>query len=464
MEEGTFQLTEPNFTVESEEGETLNDQKKEHLNEVTTQLLMTRKKHDQVKEENQRKQLEAERLKMELSSLQEEENSLKNTYQTSLSRIQGLESELDTKTNLIEHQIQDKKIYTHMLSRVKYQNVCLKHKSNDLQATLKQEKYTLQQELQKTREFKAKKHKSLAQLKELKVQFKKDQRRKTERVKNLEKNVEIRTQAALRRQQRLKRQAQIAEDAANQHRNREEIYWQQQLMLHRFWYLFLKNKLHKQQMGASEIESAFLSIRASTSYTDPHRIVKDFAEADSIHQELLEQIKANENQLTNLKNQNKTLTKEFKELVLIEGETSDLPFYKELEEARQSIYKEKKLLKEDTEKLNELYKAQDKVSNWCRRLITKLEIKEESCSNEEEKLKLNFQQIQEYVSQVFQPLLKRSEEVKQKLAEQADKTAEKVISELITPKSTKEVALEPQEDQPLGLLRQFTKNSIMSII
>lgn len=74
--------------------------------------------------------------------------------------------------------------------------------------------------------------------------------------------------ALQRRIERIKRQNSIAEKAANENKDSNELKMQENYLAQRFWSAFLKNKMEKEMKRTADIEKAFQTIRAATGLSD----------------------------------------------------------------------------------------------------------------------------------------------------------------------------------------------------
>ena len=110
-----------------------------------------------------------------------------------------------------------------MLDRMKQDKILMEMKANDLQKLLKAAKQVLDGETNKFRKIREVKYQSRFLLKGLDEEIKIQEKKSSERLHQMERNVKLRQEAALRREERQRRQAEIAEAAANDEKDSHEV-------------------------------------------------------------------------------------------------------------------------------------------------------------------------------------------------------------------------------------------------
>ena len=73
-----------------------------------------------------------------------------------------------------------------------------------------------------------------------------DQRERAERIGSLQKSIRNKEEALKRRMERVKRQQEIAELAANENKDQNEIKMQEQFLVHKLYSAYLKKKMEKE--------------------------------------------------------------------------------------------------------------------------------------------------------------------------------------------------------------------------
>ena len=76
--------------------------------------------------------------------------------------------------------------------------------------------------------------------------------------------------------ERVKRQQEIAESAANENKDSNEIKMAENFHIQKLWSDLLKKKMEKEMKRTFEIEDAFQKIRAATGFSDVQEIVHKF--------------------------------------------------------------------------------------------------------------------------------------------------------------------------------------------
>lgn len=348
------------------------------LQEIFTHLSITRKKHDQLKQSNIKKKKELEDLKKELTQLETIEEQEKTQIEASQTKIQDLEATLEITRDQITEQLNTKKSYEHMLKRTRLEKVSINQKTNQLSKTLKSTQSLLESEEKNRRRTRETLHKSLSKLKEVQKNYKTEEKKKQESLQSLNKNMQYRQEAALRREQRTKRQKEVAELAANGFRNSKEIYYQEQVLIHRFWHLFMKKKYRDEQSASMELVEAFDQIRASTGIPDPKAIVARFTNRETYYKELLEDVSKHEEQLDQIKEKSEHLRKELKEVALVEGQRVTGNPNKEFSELNEAIESELKHYEIDYDNLKEAEGLMLTTLEWAKRIGFKLGCKYET--------------------------------------------------------------------------------------
>ena len=103
-----------------------------------------------------------------------------------------------------------------------------------------------------------------------------EQKKRHERIKALEKSIKNKEDALQKRQDRSNRQKEIAEAAANENKDQNEIKKRETYMAHKIWSQFFKKKMDHEMKRYSQIEMAFQKIRASTGNSDVKEMVFKF--------------------------------------------------------------------------------------------------------------------------------------------------------------------------------------------
>lgn len=98
---------------------------------------------------------------------------------------------------------------------------------------------------------------------------------------------------------RVRRQQEIAESAANENKDTNELKMQENFLVQKLWSGFLKRKMEKEMKRTCEIEDAFQKIRASTGLSDVQEIVHKFLTREQTYSQLLMAVSDNERKIDN---------------------------------------------------------------------------------------------------------------------------------------------------------------------
>ena len=109
-------------------------------------------------------------------------------------------------------------------------------------------------------------------------------------------------------------QQEIAEAAANENKDSNELKMQENYMVQKMWSQFLKKKMEKEMKRTYEIEDAFQKIRAATGDSDVQEIVQKFLTRESTYAQLLMSVSEQEEKIDALRNDNELWREKLHEL------------------------------------------------------------------------------------------------------------------------------------------------------
>ena len=101
--------------------------------------------------------------------------------------------------------------------------------------------------------------------------------------------------------ERVQRQQEIAEMAANENKDQNEIQMQEKFLVQRLYSSFLKKKMEKEMNRHFYVEDAFQKIRTATGLSDVNEIVHRFLTREQTYSELLMAVSENERKIENLR-------------------------------------------------------------------------------------------------------------------------------------------------------------------
>lgn len=96
---------------------------------------------------------------------------------------------------------------------------------------------------------------------------------------------------------RVKRQSEIAELAANENKDQNEINARQNFMVQKLWCAFLKSKMELEMKRYLEVESSFQKIKTCTGNQDIQEIVHKFLTREQTYATLLTAVSESEKKM-----------------------------------------------------------------------------------------------------------------------------------------------------------------------
>ena len=147
--------------------------------------------------------------------------------------------------------------YQHMLKRMKKDLIALQLVSNDLTESLHSKEQIYKEEYNKQRIAKEHKLQSKYRLDNLMENIEHEQKKRQERIISLTTSIKNKEEALQKRMDRVKRQSEIAEAAANENKDMNEIELRANFMVQKLWCSFLKKKMEKEMNKFHNLEEAF---------------------------------------------------------------------------------------------------------------------------------------------------------------------------------------------------------------
>ena len=313
----------------------------EEIREITLQLVMIRKAYDYVVNQNSQKREQIDLMRKQISKLESTTETCTEDQSSISSRIKQLSRELTAYRSRLEKETQDNKVLEHVLTRTKSNVIELELKSTHLHTSLSTLRSHLNEYESRSRKNKEQHVKSQRLLKSVSESLKVEQRNKEDLIRRLEKAAEHKKQASERRQVRIVRQAEIAEVAANQNRNAEEIALKEQIYLYKILWMYLNYKQEKAFRDSEDAEEAFKRIRVATGLSNIQTVLEGFLKRDELSEELQRSISEQDKQLTLLKKSSERVRGELNSILLISKESSS-PYYLQLKDLNEKIEFERK--------------------------------------------------------------------------------------------------------------------------
>ncbi|OMJ94646.1 hypothetical protein SteCoe_2138 [Stentor coeruleus] len=426
------------------EEEPLNQE--EETSEIAAQLSLIRKRHDRAREINNKKRIYYEKLKAEIETANASSNLADQDLKSLQYKIEMLKNSLEQNRYRHECEMGNKRTYLHMLDRMKKDKIAMEIKANSLQISLKNSRSILNTETDKFRKIRENQYQSKQILQEIKQAIAVDQKRKNDRIIQLEKNVKERQDLALRREERQKRQADISEAAANDDKDSQEAKIRESLLANRLWFLFLRKKLEKEVVKGVSIEQAFQKIKAATGVSDINEIVEKFLTREESYGSLVTAVNEAEKKLEALKEYNSQIRDKLVEAQLDDG-GNNRKIYSDIEDMEgklSSCYKEYAVIKE---KLHKSVLTYDQVLNWGFKILHTLEIENTLDISPGSKITETKNSLEEMFSIIYckledmvKPLQDKAEEAKQALEKFAMKKTNDIVREISAQESLHKVS------------------------
>ena len=412
----------------------------EEKNEISTQLISLRKRHDISKDLLSQRAQQLKGLEHEFKHLSMlEENARKG--QTNLHEHVGtLETELKRIRGLMDKAKDERYMYEHLLERMKLTKLHLELKASAYMDSLKNKKTVLSEQLQRMR--KSQEHSFLTKqaYNVVKDLFHRETKDKEGQVVELQKNAQSRREMATRRDTRQRRQLEIAEAAANEERDSEEVRLREGYLLHKFWCRALTKKLRKDKEESVELEEAFQRAKAATGLTDVHEIVERYLTREQTFTDLTEAVSVGERKVARLK---KLIEERKQQLKAFEvSADKPLPHTRTEEPDLAGELKENQVVQEKLERHTVFY---EHLQSWGQRMLAELGAKQ-TVSDSNPLLGL-FRSLQAAFQQVLTPLLPQKEHVLRALDVQAAQPLDVLMQK--SPKANVRVKTESSEQEEL---------------
>jgi Ser-tRNA(Ala) deacylase AlaX len=121
--------------------------------------------------------------------------------------------------------------YQHMIERMKRDMIALQIKASEMHDSYKQKEAIMYEESEKSRKSKEQRLQAKEKLQALMDFIDKEQRHREERIESLNKSIKNKEEALQRRMDRVARQQEIAEAAANENKDSNELKMQENYMV-----------------------------------------------------------------------------------------------------------------------------------------------------------------------------------------------------------------------------------------
>mmetsp|Transcript_7391 Transcript_7391/g.13773 ORF Transcript_7391/g.13773 Transcript_7391/m.13773 type:complete len:541 (-) Transcript_7391:96-1718(-) len=343
--------------------------KAEEHQEVSTQLNILRKKHDQSAEFTFRQQKTLDTLKFELEHLGQIENTGSEGLSTLQERVENTENRINEIKSEQDDSAMSTLVYEHMLERMKQTKLYLELKAQDLQQSLRSKRQVLKEELERHRRAREVKSQARVALDKLKKTVDRDRLDKEEHLASLEEDRKLKEENASKREERQRRQQEITEKAANEDRDVEERRIKDSLFMHRLWARFLESKLQKEMQKSNSVEEAFQKIRVTTGMDEINEIVERFLTREQTYSQLVSNVTNSERRLASIRADNLDLEDKIKKLKIAGAEAQHEKEKNEID----------RLVKENAVndlKIGRTKLVYERVQRWINRMSNRLKAAE----------------------------------------------------------------------------------------
>ncbi|OMJ83248.1 hypothetical protein SteCoe_15903 [Stentor coeruleus] len=340
--------------------------KQEDLKEISLELSILKKKHDLNRGSNFLHDQKLGILKKKLENFRQEETRTLTKLEKLKSEVQRLEETINETIKKQEDALSARKIYNHIIERMKIHKLNLDIKNEDIIKAVKNNKKILSEEIEICRKQKESKIKTKKALENLEVFIEKETKEKEVDVNTIEKDVKRKQEINLKREERYKRQIEIAETAANEDREMRATQMREGVIMHKFWYLYMKKRLDFDMEKLNHIEKAFEKVRKNSSINDSSEMVTKFLTTEIAFNEL--------RRIVDDSNMNiiKT-TKKIQEIENNLANTEKLKPQSNIKDVLQKEIIEKiKIANEDIEKLMRMKQIHQKIYVWGGKILRKL--------------------------------------------------------------------------------------------
>ncbi|OMJ82338.1 hypothetical protein SteCoe_16999 [Stentor coeruleus] len=367
--------------------------KQEDLKEISLELSILKKKHDLNRGSNFLHDKNLSNLKKQLDNFNQEETRTLTKLEKLKSEVQRLEESVEETMKKQEDALSATKIYNHIIERMKINKLKLDIKNEDIIKAVKNNKKILSEEIDIVRRQKESKIKTKKALESLETFIDKETQEKIVDLNTIEKDVKRKQEITLKREERYKRQIEIAETAANEDREMRATQMREGVIMHKFWYLYMKKRLEFDMDKLNHIEKAFEKVRKNSSINDASEMVTKFLTTEIAYNELRRIVD----------DSNTNIVKTTKKIQEIENNLANAEKLKPQNNFKDALQKEiiekLKTATEDSERLMRIKQIHQKINVWAGKILRKLGV-----DQGESDLIQSFHLILENIKGTLQPI------------------------------------------------------------
>ena len=340
--------------------------KHEDLKEVSVQLNILRKKHDLNKDSNFHHDADILRLKRKINNYTHEETKTVSTISELKEAVEKLENSIVEVIDKQEEALAAANVYRHILERMRKARVFLDIKNEDVNKDLKSNNKSLGEEVDVLRRVKESKIKTKAAYDLLVDYNAKVTQEKTTKLVEISKDLIQRQEYNTKRDERYKRQIDIAEAAANEHKDMSDQEMRESLIIHRFWYLFLEKRHIHDMKKFDPTEWAFEKVRKIAGVNDASEMVTKFLTAEFGFNDLKRAVDDTSARIEETEQNIVEVESRIQNMERLKIQTSTI------ENIKKDMIEKLKIISNDKEKLMKIKCLHDKIRTWAQRNLKKL--------------------------------------------------------------------------------------------
>ena len=269
----------------------------EELREVSLQLVSLRKKHDLSKKINYTHQQLLDKDSKFVTKAKSIETKTISLTEKMLQQADILEKQYEEVKERQEEAIDARRVYKHILNRMKISRIKLEERSLALNHHSKFTDQILSEEIVRSRRSKETNIGTRSTLSALATYISQETKEKQERVKIAHKDATQQILNSKNREVRAKRQFEIAEAAADDERNNTAMQIREGLMVHRLLYFLLDIKHKTSQKRFAIIDEAYRKVKNKYGFIEPSEIVEKVLVKEQTYSDLLSGIAYNKQQI-----------------------------------------------------------------------------------------------------------------------------------------------------------------------
>lgn len=340
--------------------------KNEDLREVSLQLVSLKKKHDVNKSLNLRNQMSFNKEVKFVKEFKEIEDRVLFSNGMTNKRVKKLGRMCEEVKRKQEEALESRKVYKHMLNRMRENKMFIDRKNFALGVRLKDENLDLGKFVEEKRKIQEMKIQTKVAYSVLETYVESQTIDRYDLLQEAKKDAETHLKVNENRELRIKRQVDIAEVAADEERNNRAMQVRESLILHRLLFALLDVKLQTSKRRFSLIDEAFRKIKNQYGFIEPLEMIEKILTKEQTYTELLASINYNNDKIIET---NKRLSDiETKIQFLTSAKPAQDP-NKQWKIIFNTTLKENSAEKEKLRKIKIIY---DKIKFWAARLLQKL--------------------------------------------------------------------------------------------